>query len=392
MTVVSKALKSPLSELRISPDGLPPDEIRFLEDSLNQEASWMLENEKARQAIFGEASSEAADRAYRKLFFSRLDPHSGEEMSAFFESLDRHRRSILRSSESGDGSSAPSFLERANAWRKATVGILDAVKSGEFDIRLSDFQALYGNHINDKLNDPDFFVSIEDFRIPLKEEVRDFRNFRHGYHMGEEFREGMIKQEYMIDDLLAFIHGTEETASGISPVDQDTARLLFKTFEEKGIYRGDIPDYKNLSKPEKVSLIVIGDMFSSPFCRPSGNLWNLFQMVEMFAPWHLNTLLNDANFLLRLWNSDRMLYRNPIFSRLSNVIDSSVESTGFSTSRVLRKWEVQEVHQILQEDAYYKALAEAALENEEIGRFLQRTLGYIGRQQRSSPIRPSGPM
>ncbi len=125
---LSPAVNRILSDLRINTETLSPYNIRFLKDSLEQEPSWMLENKKARKAIFGIPSSKV-DEAYRKLFYSRLDPHSDEEMLKFFEALDDHRHSIYNQllGRRGEASSSSKKIKhRISAWKKATWGILYA--------------------------------------------------------------------------------------------------------------------------------------------------------------------------------------------------------------------------------------------------------------------------
>ena len=86
---IGKSLGSVFGDLKIDTKKLSAGEIKFLEDAASKSPVRTLEDPRAEFAIFGTSSS-YADQAYRRLFFSRLNPHSVDQMSAFFESLETH--------------------------------------------------------------------------------------------------------------------------------------------------------------------------------------------------------------------------------------------------------------------------------------------------------------
>ena len=175
-------LEDILGSLKINKENLSANELRFLEISLERDPTWMLENKTARKAIF-EGPSSNLDKAYRKLFYSRLDPDSSEEMSKFFDSFRIHQHSVYRrlggQIVTPDMSAAviPRQIRYGIiAWKRVTRGILYAINNGDFNISLSDFHALWANDVSEFLLKYPPFSRSTDKRLKLITLVSELLN------------------------------------------------------------------------------------------------------------------------------------------------------------------------------------------------------------------------
>ena len=197
---IKEGLQNTFGVMNIDIERLVPNEIRFLQDSMDKGPIWMLENRKAKRAILQSPSS-YADHVYRKLFFSRLNPHSHKEMSGFFKSIGTYQLTVYNRLSQGTPFSRRIYL---NAWKKATQGTLRAINRGEFNISLSDFYALYANQVSDRLGHPDYFKFMKIQNRHLLEEGRIPTRLHDAFLESEDH----MKSELAIVELLTFFLGT----------------------------------------------------------------------------------------------------------------------------------------------------------------------------------------
>ena len=413
--IISENLRKIFVDLKIDMERLSPDEIRFLENSLNESPLWMLENEKGRHAIF-QTTSSYADQAYRRLFFSRLNPHSKEEMSGLFNSLRDYRDSIynkLLEGRSGNVSNSPR-RDRINAWRKATDGILSAIKNRLFKISMSDFHALYANHVSEKLGDPNFFRIGREHAKTLLEEGIITADQYDDLLISEE----AIKTNYAIHELMDFFQGTKTnffqrtTRRTSRRGNQDPAISIASTFHRirrAGAGRNydeasQLTTQFFRSKEERYYLDIMKKMFVSPFYRPSEELRKLFNII---CERNLD-ILNNADFILRLWSSGIEGYRGTIKVALELNIGIAVKRAGgipeeeiiiFLARRnlpltnndmiatPLTPKKMEEIHTVLSGYDFFKAITEAAKESDEIADIIDVELKewseYLLRDNRS---------
>ena len=380
--VVSKVLKDSLGNLRINTERLSPDEIKFLEDSLKQEPSWMLESKKAREAIF-EGPSSKVDKAYRKLFYSRLDPYSDEEMSEFFKALEDHQLSVYDKLSKGKRPAFnPSYIKDTNrAWKRATNGILYAINNGDFNISLRDFHALFANRISEHLGVPDFFETAKKIPQILVESGR----------IGADelmMTEESVKFEFIILGLSDIFQATSKDTirrtSRNNPKDHPFI-LIMNTLKSINVAVQDINlpqiihvlDSPQTPKVVRNFLKSIEDMFLSPFYKPSVEAIKLLEIMAMRGP-----ILGNENLILRLWNSGIDRYRSILKITLEGSVAAAAKKAGLSpeelssllTGGKVTPEKIGKVYRHLGESEFFQAISGAAQESEEITNLIQDTL------------------
>ena len=270
---ISKGLRIVLNDLKIDTKKLSSGEIKFLEDALDKNPVWMLEDPKTRSALFGTSSSDAG-KAYRKLFFSRLNPHSGEEMSAFFEALEAHHGRGKKNYDNGEDS--------IEAWRKVTRGSIEAIQSGDFGgISLNDFRALYANHLIERVNGTDL-----KFKRALGNALREMKRRGElpdipapvGPRLSNEFLELEGKLDSVLIDFFEFSQGTTAGQTGRSFQGRTSDSVLgnLMSFYDRVRNIGtdrevlDILEAaRNLPKEEQGFLESTDKVFASSFFKPS---------------------------------------------------------------------------------------------------------------------------
>ncbi len=394
---VSEGLKEVFGSLRIRMERLSPEEIKFLEEFMEKSpTSMVLDNEKKRRAIL-EGSSSYAEKVYRKIFFSRLNPHSDEEMSVFFESLERYQLSIYNkmserkgvSEERGLNLNPFSRKDYIKAWRRATHGTLYAIRNGEFNISLSDFHALYANEVSRNLGHSDIVEALRSRNSKLLEDGRISAD-THDYF--SELSEENLKIEVAIGDLMSFFQGTSKKPSpNLSRLSQDPAALMtriYYAYRKAADVEGDTYDelQRLLNQPPKVEgfyLKTMSEMFTSPFYRPSKELKKLFDMIlERDA-----NVLNNAGMILRLWNSGILEYQKLIAMRLKldvllaarigKVSESEFSSLRQSGSVMMTQEKVADVYRALSERKFFKAISKAAADHYEISGLIEYELRLL---------------
>ncbi len=402
--VIAFPLKKVQSQEKIDIENLKPDEFRSLQNSLTP--LQMLENRKVREAVFKIPSSDW-ERACQRFFYSRLDPHSREGMSGFFDALKNYQKSIYNrlSEEAGKRSHPPlSWVRRkndTNAWVEAARGPFYAIENGDFNISLSDLHALYANHINEKLDDPHFFRFGKKHSQILVEE---------GFISSEEYSpiisEKITELNYTIVELVSFFQGT--IGRDLERKGDDMVTVITNNFHEYQKTQGYFGiDRLALQDPEaKIYLDAMDKMFASPFYRPSGRSWELFEMSLQRSP----DLLNNAGMILRLWNSGVWNCRVTVVKKFETTVLDSAKKAGlpgsssssvgfaiennkdfiFNTGRsfddkpfdgMIEEWGITVSHErlgemygYLEKDEFFIAINEAAKESYQVMHFIEIVL------------------
>lgn len=379
---ISEGLKNTLDGLKINTEKLSLDEVRFLQDFLDNSPVGMLENEKARRAIF-ESSSSYGDKTYRRFFFSRLNPHSHEQMSAFIESLENHSRSIYdKSIGAATALYDPSATVQAaiNALRKGTAGVRLAIQNGEFNISLNDLRALYANHISKSIK-----------KIPEDKLVHD-----------NVFSKREMKFSFAILELYSFFQATVNSQSGqkilprtsrggenhhesVNSIASTFLGFLRRLFGQTGsdafvvsiIHAMDIST--TFSKKERDFLKSMDGVFTSSLYKPSAEFEDLFHIAFMVNP----NILDDPQMILKFWNSSEV-DQNVFVGRfgieirsisdrrgISNVLDMAVSNlTGGRMADPSNRM-VEVYRDLVVESKFFKAMLEASRESDEIAEFVE---------------------
>lgn len=393
---ISKGFGSILNDLKINTENFSPEEIKFLEDALDKNPVWMFEDPKSVSALFG-TSSYHVDEAYRKLFFPRLNPSSEEQMSAFFESMEAHYKKI-NSFENGEDS--------IETWRKITKGSVEAIQRGDFGgISLNDFRTLYANHIIEKINNDTGFLETAK---KMRETTEEWGGRDEGFIVSQ------LKLKASLHALFDFFQGTTVDQSGrlsqrvSGSVDQDVDQALKDLpFGLDHLYDKVINSRngreaqevlenstRRLSEGERDFLESMDKVFASPFLKPSIGFWRFFQITLLRSP----DTLNNAGFILRLWNSNLQWYRKIIITEFGIQFNVSLRGTLSSTefsdlinalnnSRVaaISPNRVTEVYRNLLANDLARAIMEASRESVE----LSNTIGEFMKELDNSAIHNS---
>ncbi len=366
-----------LSDLRINTETLSPYNIRFLEDSLEQKPSWMLKNKKARKAIFGIPSSKV-DEAYRKLFYSRLDPHSDEEMLKFFEALEDYQLSIhnqlLGRRGGAFSSSSKKIQHHISAWKKATRGILYAIDNGDFNISLSDFHALRANHVSEVLKEPNLAFTNQ------------------------------TRLTIMLQELLNIFQATsKQTTQRVSTKNVDPSGIVdISEMVDSAIINGNynraLEIVNSLPKREDTHMKAIERTFLSPFYKPSSEAVILFKIAAFRGPVAFSgPILENANLILRLWTSGIGEHQSIIRITLKLKFAIAIRKAGVSpeefsfrttgnNSMAISSEKAGEAYRYLGEDEFFKALNEASMESEGITSLIQDVLKPLDSGFQQGPL------
>ena len=89
----ARQLEVLFKKLRVDTRRLTPDELRFLQDSVDWNPITMLSNEAVGRAIIQPSSY--GEQVYRRVFFARLNPRDSREMSSFFQYLFNRQHEIF---------------------------------------------------------------------------------------------------------------------------------------------------------------------------------------------------------------------------------------------------------------------------------------------------------
>ena len=82
------------AELGIDTGKLKPDELRFLQDSMDESPIVMLYNEDVARAVIHPSSY--VEQVYNRVFFTRLNPHDPMEISDFFQYLCTYQNEVFK--------------------------------------------------------------------------------------------------------------------------------------------------------------------------------------------------------------------------------------------------------------------------------------------------------
>ncbi len=365
--------------LRVNTEKLKPDELRFLQDSMDGNPTLMLYNEDVGRAIIRPSSH--AEQVYQKVFFARLNPHDHREMSSFLLYLFGRQDHIFEElAKKGEDLSRRSNVR---AWRKVIQETVFAVQRGDFNISLSDFHASYMNFLDEV---------VDDVRFDLPEYAKK------GYYTLEEnqsisiiganpaITEKRTKAEVIMVLFWDFVQATTKVRS---PSVDDPALATLRIF-----YKGSAAGYSGdpgeglraittgLSKIEKGYLRILDKMFGSPFYRQSEKLTPFFMMTLIRNP----NIINNKGMIGRLWNSgdDRLQgvltlrLRQAIFASVRPKLPPSTYSSMIESNTVVIPPEVrEEVYMSLAETRFFQAMVEASKENEGVQALLESELKML---------------
>lgn len=376
---IGKGFGNVLDDLKVNTEEISLDEVKFLEDALGKDPLRILEYPKAGHAIFGTSSS-YVDQVYQRLFFSRLDPHSQEQMSTFFETLENYKKINFSEQDS------------INTWKKVTKGSVDAIQRGDFGgISLNDFRALYANHVVEKINSDTGFLET------AREMIKATGGLNESAH--DELIASQLRSSALTDILFNFFHGT----TGISPQkvlgsgDQELTNSLFhlnNLYDEvlraktgKEALEALENATRHLSEEERDFLKFIDKIFTSPFLKLSIGFQGFFKVALL----RNSDILKNADLILRLWNSGFQWYQKIItiefgiqFNLALQEILSPIEFSNlvkdiFNNSRlaVISPSKVKEVYQNLMENDFTKAVMEGSRESVELSNAIEEILKWL---------------
>ena len=311
--ILNTDLKTIFRNLRINPKKLTDNEIRFIENSLNESSLWMIEtNRNARRAVL-EGPSSYVEQVYRRIFFSRLNPRDQEAMSEFFDYLSDHKTDIF---EANNGIGRQ---DNIHAWEETTKGTVDAIKNGDFNISISDLHALYVNYISD---------GIKLGRYPKPETSSDY--------------------QATMTIIWDFFQGT----LGLYDIDLNPLSIVMgitRNVEAKLGDPGEVRRVISQLKREELEFLDIQDrMFLSPFYRPSNDVFFSNFLITMTRYQHLF----NKDMILKMWPGNKKA-QSFIQEHLRSIIR-------------LAKTQDGDFHRNLRKYTHYRAILKASRENQGI--------------------------
>ena len=378
-----KQLEVLFKELRIDTRRLKPDELRFLEDSMDENPTMMLYNEDVGRAVINPSSY--AELVYQKVFFTRLNPHDPREISSLFQHLFGHQHEIF---EKLTKRRELPRKHAVSAWKRVVHGTVHAIRRGDFKISLGDLHAFYINFLDE---------TIGDGKFNLTEYAKEYS--KKGYYTlkGNESipvigaGPDLIEEREKAGAIMVMFWDFAQATTKIKPPsagDPVLATLrIFYEVSEAG-YRGDHGAglramTTGLSKKEKEYLKVLDGMFSSPFYKHSQRLTSFFMMTFLRNP----NLINNKGMIIRLWNSGDYRLQEVLTLRLRRaILDSarrlnippSTYSSMIEGNNVIIPPELrEEVFRNLEETKLFQAMVEAAKENDGVRVFLESELGRL---------------